>query len=166
MKANLSCEIKLLDLHKVTKSQGDSLIITPFQIKKKDIKLPLLRNKYDSPRRIPEEYQFLDIRSKSFKLSKTPAPYSYKFSRYIISKEFINYALSKVQRKPMVKNLTDLYSRRSEYLSSLENSPIPRSEYKAIPLPKKLTREFIITSSKKKNLILNGLPISLASKLK
>lgn len=102
---------------KKSQQDHDSLIITPILGKKQDIKLPILKKNFKSPRRIPKEYQFLDER-KVFQVSKTPLP-CYKKVEYSISKDLLLKALNRVQHVTLVKNLTEHRTKREDFQNVL-----------------------------------------------
>ena len=93
----------LEDIKLATKNKF--FIVKSFRLKFKDNKLPLLRPNFRSPREIPKEYLFLDIRKNlNSKYSKTPSPC--KQIKYSVPKDFIKYTINKIQHRPIVEDLS------------------------------------------------------------
>ena len=95
-----------IDVNKGNKI-SEPLTITQIQTPN-SIKLPMIRNNYKSPRRIPREYL-----CNNYNFSKTPSPLHRKV-KFFVSKEFLAQAAEKVQHVTLVKNLTEQYSKFKE----------------------------------------------------
>src|SRR5574343_143907 len=90
----------------VTPSSRVSQPLTITQIQTPNsIKLPMIRNNFKSPRRIPREYL-----CNNYNFSKTPSPI-HKKVKFFVTKEFLAKAAEKVQHVTLVKNLTEQYSK-------------------------------------------------------
>ena len=92
-----------IDVNKASKA-NQPLTITQIQAHN-SIKLPMIRNNFKSPRRIPREYL-----CNNYNFSKTPSPLHRKV-KFFVSKEFLAQAAEKVQHVTLVKNLTEQYSK-------------------------------------------------------